>query len=99
LTWVPTTQSLNHTQNAAPGQPQESNYMEEDEEVEEEGCAFGSFCDNIEVILQIELASNLAGRRQQGAYIILLLIFLALTRAMQAYDKNHNGRLPQTRQV
>lgn len=33
---VPTTQSLNHTQNAAPGQPQESNYMEEDEEVEEE---------------------------------------------------------------
>jgi hypothetical protein len=28
-----------------------------------------------------------------------LLIFLALTRAMQAYDKNHNGRLPQTRQV
>ncbi|CAI7587782.1 unnamed protein product [Penicillium viridicatum] len=33
---VPTTQSLNHTQNAAPGQPQESNYMEDDDEVEEE---------------------------------------------------------------
>lgn len=32
---VPTTQSLNHTQNAASGQPQ-SNYMEEDDEVEEE---------------------------------------------------------------
>lgn len=33
---VPTTQSLNHTQNAAPGQPQESNYMEDDDEIEEE---------------------------------------------------------------
>lgn len=33
---VPTTQSLNHTQNAAAGQPQESNYMEDDDEVEEE---------------------------------------------------------------
>lgn len=27
----------------------------------------------------------------------LLLIFLALTRAMQAYDKNHNDRPPPTR--
>lgn len=26
----------------------------------------------------------------------LLLIFLALTRAMQAYDKNYNGHPPQT---
>ncbi|KAJ6065106.1 hypothetical protein N7444_000759 [Penicillium canescens] len=33
---VPVTQSQNHTQNGAPGQPQESNDMEDDEEVEVE---------------------------------------------------------------
>jgi pre-mRNA 3'-end-processing factor FIP1 len=33
---VPVTQSHNHTQNAAPGQPQESNDMDDDEEVEVE---------------------------------------------------------------
>jgi pre-mRNA 3'-end-processing factor FIP1 len=33
---VPVTQSQNHTQNGAPNQPQESNDMEDDEEVEVE---------------------------------------------------------------
>ena len=32
------------------------------------------------------------------ALSVLLLIFLAPTRAMQAYDKNHNGRPLQTHQ-
>jgi hypothetical protein len=110
---VPTTQSPNHAQNAAPGQAQDSNYMEDEEEVEEEEeddvrTALAPPSDSFFADYICRMTSILSQKHPKAhqlpkcelaaiALPVLLLIFLALTHAMQAYDKNHNGRPLQTR--
>lgn len=53
----------------------------------------------ISILSQKHPKAHQLPRRELAAITLpaLLLIFLALTRAMQAYDKNHNGRPPLTR--